>query len=416
VTALDTSRQEVGHWRPHFLPDGRRFLYLARSSNATHGGIYAGGLDGRTPERVAAIDAAVTFAPPGFLLFVRERTLMAQPVDADRLRTIGDPFPIARDVEYVPTWGESGFSISQTGILAYQAGSRVMRRLVWFDRSGKELGVLSGAGEWGTPHISPDGKHVVVAQIDPQTRNLSLWLIDIARGNTSRLTFGTHQETSPVWSPDASRIAFSSNREGSPQIYQRPLIGGGSEELLVKSDLYAEPDDWSPDGHFLVYETFGLSTDLWLFPFSGERKPIALATTPFNEDSARFSPDGRWVAYTSNESGRTEVYVQPVPPTGEKWPVSTSGGETPRWARRTGELFYRSGPGHMRKVVEIRKAPPFEAGAPKDLFETAMSWGSDVTGDGQRWLVNLPAQDTPLSPITIVLNWQEELKRPVSTR
>jgi eukaryotic-like serine/threonine-protein kinase len=411
VTALDRSRQEVGHWRPHFLPDGRRFLYLVRSRDSTHGGIYAGWLDGRTSERVAAIDAPATYAPSGFLLFVRERTLMAQAVDADRLRTTGDPFPVARDVEYVPHWGAAGFSISQTGILAYQAGSRAIRRLVWFDRSGKELGVLAGPGEWGTPHISPDGKQVAVTQTDPQTRNSGLWLIDIARGTTVRVTFGIHHEESPAWSPDASRIAFTSNREGSPQISQRPLIGGGSEELLVKPDLYAQPDDWSPDGRFLVYVTFGLDTDLWLLPLSGDRKPIPLATTPFNEQNARFSPDGRWVAYVSNESGRMEVYVQPVPPTGEKWQVSTSGGDSPRWARSNSELFYRSVPGHRLKVVEIRKAPPFEVGAQKDLFETPMSWGSDVTGDGQRWLVNLPVNDTPLSPITIVLNWTAGLGR-----
>jgi Tol biopolymer transport system component len=285
-----------------------------------------------------------------------------------------------------------------------------MRRLVWFDRSGKELGFLDGSGEWRTPHISPDGKRVAVTRIDPQTRSSDLWLIDIARGTASRVTFGIDQEESPVWSPDASRIAFTSNREGFPRIYQRPLIGGGSEELLVKSDVYAEADDWSPDGRFLLYATWGLDTDLWLLPLSGDRKPIPLATTPFNERDSRFSPDGRWVAYTSNESGRMEVYVQPVPPTGEKWQLSTSGGDRPRWARSTSELFYMSVPGNRWKVVEIRKAPPFEVGAPKDLFETPMSWGSDVTGDGQRWLVNLPVNDTPLSPITIVLNWTAGLK------
>ena len=185
----------------------------------------------------------------------------------------------------------------------------------------------------------------------------------------------------------------------------------------MKPDLYAEVDDWSPDGRFLVYGTFGLDTDLWLLPLSGDRKPIPLATTPFNEESSRFSPDGRWVAYASNESGRTEVYVQPVPPTGEKWQISTGGGDYPIWARSTSELFYMSAPGHRWKVVEIRKARAFEAGSPKDLFETPTSAGwADVTGDGQRLLVNLLANDTPLSPITIVLNWQEELKQRVPTR
>jgi hypothetical protein len=195
-------------------------------------------------------------------------------------------------------------------------------------------------------------------------------------------------------------------------IYKRSASGGGSDELLWKSPRWKNPEDWSRDGKYVLVRVLDPKTrvDLWLLPTFGEKKPTPLLVTPFSESEGRLSPDGKWFAYRSDESGRKEVYVQPFPPTGAKWQVSVGGGETPRWRADGKELFYVA-PDYMRKAVEIKAAPGFEAGVPKDLFKTPNSWGSDVSPDGQRFLVNMPAGDMPPSPITVVLNWTQELPK-----
>jgi eukaryotic-like serine/threonine-protein kinase len=413
VTSLDKSRGEIGHWRPRFLPDGKHFLFLVRSSQPQNAGMAVGSLDSKEIVRLSGIDTAASWAPPGLLLFVRERTLMAQPFDNGRLRLSGDPFPVAKDIDYTQTFAAAAFSTSDNGILAYQSGGRAIRRLVWFDRSGKELGTLGDAGEYrGDPRISRDGRQVVAMRMDPESRVADLWTFNISRGLGSRLTFDPSIEEYPIWSPDGDSLIFGSNRDGVGDIYRKNLVAGGSEEQLLKSDHWKNPDDWSPDGRYVVYNLRDPKTrmDLWLLPLFGEKKPVPLVVAPFSQRRARFSPDGKWFAYVSNESGKDEIYVQPFPPTGPKWQISQGGGEWPRWAKGGRELSY-VGPDYMLKVVEIKTSAAFEAGVPTNLFKTPNAWGSDVTPDGQRFLVNLPAGDNPPSPTTVVLRWDAELAK-----
>ncbi|HEX9287403.1 MAG TPA: hypothetical protein VF999_09080, partial [Thermoanaerobaculia bacterium] len=408
----DKSRGETGHWRPQFLPDGRHFLYLARAEPAQNSGIYVGSLDSKSTKRILDVDVTTFFAPPGYLLFVREGALMAQRFDPKALRITGDPVVVARGVQYVATWGSAAFAASENRILAYQGASPAARQLVWFDRSGRRTAALGPDAEYaGDPRISPDGSRVTVRRIDPTTRSADIWIIDVARGIGSRFTFDEARESSPVWSADGTHVFFGSNKAGIGDLYEKPASGAGSETLLLKSDLWKEPLDVSPDGRWLAFRVGDprTKTDIWLLSLS-DRKAAPLVATPFQEDDARFSPNGRWLAYDSDETGKQEVFVQPFPATGEKWQVSTAGGASPRWTNGGRELVYFEPP-DKRKLVEIGTAPSFQASAPRDLFGTPRAQGSDVRRDGQAMLVNMPAAETAPNPMTIVLNWTAGLKK-----
>ena len=412
VTRLDKTRAETGHWRPQFLPDGRRFLYFARAEPLQNSGMYVGSLNSPETKRVADLEVPAFFAPPGYLLFIRERALMSQAFDLETARVSGEPVVVGRDVQYVATWGSSAFAASENGVLAYQGASPAARQLVWFDRSGKQISTLGPDGEYSDdPRISPDGTRVATKRVDPTTRGADIWIFETSRGIGSRFTFDPARESDPVWSADGRRIFFSSNKAGIGDLYEKPASGTGSETLLLKSDLWKEPMDASPDGRWLAFQVADPRTklDIWLLSLSGDRKATPLLASPFDENSARFSPDGRWLAYDSNETGNREVFVQPFPPTGEKWQVSTAGGGSPRWMSGR-ELVYFDLP-DKRKLVEIRTAPTFQASAPKDLFTTPHAQGSDVSRDGQRLLVNMPASEFALNPMTIVLNWAAGLRK-----
>jgi Tol biopolymer transport system component len=413
VTTLDKARGEVGHWRPQFLPDGRHFLYLARAEPAQNSGIYVGSVDSKDTKRVSDVDVTAFFARPGYLMFARENVLMAQPFDARALRTNGEPVVVGRGVQYVATWGSAAFATSDNGVLVYQGASPAARQLVWFDRSGRRAGTLGPDGEYAEdPRISPDGARVATKRIDPTTRSADLWIYDVSRGIGSRFTFDAARESSPVWSADGKRLFFSSNKAGIGDIYEKAATGSGPETLLLKSDLWKEPLDVSPDGRWLAFQVGDPKTkaDIWLLSLSGDRKASPLIATPFSDGGARFSPDGRWLAYESDETGKNEVFVQPFPPTGEKWQVSTSGGTSPRWSAAGRELVYFELP-DKRKVVQIRTAPSFQASVPTDLMSTPHPHGSDVTRDGQRLLINMPAAEVAANPMTLVLNWTSGLKK-----
>jgi Tol biopolymer transport system component len=313
----------------------------------------------------------------------------------------------------VPTWGSAAFSVSEDGTLIYQRPGRWDRQLVWFDRAGTQIGTLGEPAEYvEDPRFSPDGRYAAIARMDPEARERDLWVLDAARGIASRLTSDPGLERFPVWSPDGTRLAFMATRGGPANLYVKLANGSGSEELLLESDLWKFPLDWSPDGKSLLYGAVDPKnrTDIWVLPLSGDRKPWPLLNSPFAENDSRFSPDGKWIAYSSYETGRQEVFVQPFPPTGPKWQVSVGGGNSPRWRRDGKEIFYFQ-PESSRMAVEIRTDRGFEAGVPRKLFETPLGTGSDVTGDGQRFLINMPHGENPVTPATVVLNWTAAGKR-----
>jgi len=425
VTTLDEGRKETGHLWPYFLPDGRHFLYLARSAQKENTVIYAGTLDSQDRKLLVNADSSPVYVP-GFLLFLRERTLMAQPFDASKLQLTGEPSSIAERVAYNLVTGRGAFSASQTGVLVFLSANSPNTQLTWFDRAGKQLALVGGPSALSSidsgPRLSPDEKRVAVSRVDPQTVSADIWLIDLARNTPSRFTFDPANEISPVWSPDGSRIVFSSNREGVANIYQRLSNGAGNDELVFRSGRQAGPYDWSPDGKFILFGMISATTgnDIWLLPLFGDQKPTPFIQTNFAEIQARFSPDGRWVAYASNESGPFQVYVQSHPISGGKWQVSTTGGAQPEWRRDGKELFYLA-PDRKLMAVQVNGAEStFSIGIPKPLFDARVSTffpGAPginyyaASGDGQRFIVNTIAGDAAPLPLTVILNWTAGLKR-----
>jgi serine/threonine protein kinase len=418
LTKLDPSRQEASHRWPYFLPDGRHFLY-AISGGPKSQGIYVRSLDGKENRRLLDIpNSVVAYAAPGFLLFRRESTLMAQAFDADKLQLSGEPFPIAEQVGYDVTSFQTFFSVSQTGVLVYSGGSFGNTQLTLVDRNGKEIALLGGPGNFIRPWLSPDGKRVVVDGVDAHG-NRDLWLIDLATGQPTRFTFDPSQELFSVWSPDGSRILFSSDREGPRHIYQKAATGAGNEELLLKSDDNKFPTDWSSDGRFITYVVNDPKTklDIWILPLFGDQKPFPFLQTNANERNARFSPDRRWIAYTSDESGLNEIYIQSFPTLGSQQQVSTNGGYFMAWSRDSSEVFYVANDKKMMVVDISQRDGTIKTGTPVPLFDmhvpsyTAAVTQFAVTADGRKFLVANALTQTTLGPITVVLNWTADLKK-----
>lgn len=311
------------------------------------------------------------YAPPsltlevGHLLFLRDGTLMAQPLDAKRFELIGEPFPVA---EHVGSYLSLGlFSVSANGVLVYRSGVDRGAPLAWFDRTGRPQESVTSPGLFnGGLALSPDRKRMAVTQTDQIAGN-DIWIFDLARRVPTRFTFDPANDTLPIWSPDGRRIAFSSNRRGVFDIYQKDVSGSANEELLLKSNLPKRPLDWSPDGQYLLYEVGDVKTgrDLWVLT-AGDRKPFPYLNTPFNERQGQFSPGPasgpRWIAYTSDESGQSQIYVQSFPAGAGKFQISAGGGNQPRWRRDGKELFYIAADGKLM-AVEVKTAPTFEAGA-----------------------------------------------------
>jgi len=412
VTTLDSSRQEIFHRFPQFLPDGRHFLYFARSAQLENSAIYVGALDQPRAKRIIRAETNVAYAPPGYLLFPREGTLVAQAFDAASLALAGAPFRVAEQVERGRN-NEADFSVSETGVLAYQSGGTAKTQLVWFDRNGKQLGAPGPPGDYLWPALSPDEKRVAIGRNDAQTGTSDIWLLDLARGIPSRFTFDPANDIYPVWSPDGSRIVSASNRDGAWNLYQKLSSGAGSEEAILKSSDSKIPNDWSLDGRFILYEQLSPNTqwDLWVLPLFGERQPFPFLQTKFSEQSGVFAPDARWIAYQSDESGSYQVYVQSFPPSGDKWQISSEGGSRPRFRRDGKELFYLAANGKLMAVEVKTNASSFEFGVPKPLFEAHTTGYYAVTGDGQRFLLNPPIAESTGAPITVVLNWAAEVKR-----
>jgi Tol biopolymer transport system component len=420
LTALDASREESSHLWPQFLPDDRHFLFFVDSAQPQDSGIYVGSLDSNVRRRVLAAGSSALYAS-GHLLFLHEQTLMAQPFDAGRLLLTGQALPVAEHVGVAGATYHSLFSVSDDGVLAYESSpSAGNTQLVWFDRAGKDLGpIASGAGPRGysNMNLSPDGTRIAADRRDPRTAMRDIWLFDLTRGSESRLTFPPGTNASPVWSPDGGRLIFFSTRDGVWNLYQKVATGAGEDELLLKSNQSKITCDWSFDGRYIMFREWDPKTkwDLWVVAVDGDRKRFPLVRTRYEDGCGEFSPDGRWVAYFSGETGREEVYVQPFTPGSgatATWQISTNGGMAPRWRRDGKELFYLTSDKKLIAVA-LTSASTFQAGAQTPLFQTrAAGWlRYAATRDGQRFLVNTAIDETTASLPTVVLNWQAELKK-----
>ncbi len=414
VTRLDATRGERGHRLPYFLPDGRHFLFVAKPRDGSLA-LEAGSLDAPSTTFLGKVESeVVAYTPPGYLLSgTAEHTLVAEPFDVDNLRLLGGRSLVAEQVSSYGRFASlPNFSVSRTGVLAYLARVRpAPGRFHWLDRSGRNLASFGDANQYRSVALSPDGTRLAVELPDPRTDTPDLWLYDLARGATTRLTSGSGYN--PVWSPDGRQVALNSHRKGQHDIYLKSASGIASESPLLESDNLKLVNDWSPDGRFILY-TNGLGDGtyhLWALPMTEDRKPFPVTQSAFSEVSGRFSSDGSLIAYVSDESGRDEVYVQAFPQAVERWQVSSGGGSPPVWRRDGKELFYLSPDGQIMGVA-IETRPVFKATAPRSLFR--VSQGSsieDVAPDGQRFLAIVSEGEAPKPLINLVFNWLPEVKR-----
>ncbi len=411
ATSMDRGQRETFHAWPQFLPDDRHFLYLASGRQQEDTALKVGKLGSPEAKRFPGNYSRAEYAPPGYLLFVRERTLMAQRFDADSFRLEGEPFPIADPVD-AGLDGHAFFSVSRNGVLAYQSGTAAgAERLVWVDRTGHEVGSVAGPADYAEPAISPDGRRVAVDIVDARSGTTDIWILDLARGVNSRFTFDPANDAAAVWSPDGSRVVFTSDRGGLLNLFIKPASGGGTDQPFLVNESAKIPCDWSSDGRLISFFAQDPKTgfDLWTVDSSGH-EPRPFSSTPFPEAQPRFSPDGRCVAYTSAESGRPEIYVQSFPEGGGKWQVSTQGGVEPQWRRDGKELFYLS-PDFRIWAVDVTTGPSFEASTPHPLFSVVLD-PSFLTRnryaaapDGQRFLLLVPGNAAAIAKTTVVVNW-----------
>ena len=433
VTKLDSKRGELRHTGPSFLPDGRHFLYLRVASKEEDSGVYVGSLDAKPGEQssklIAKGGSPATYIPSadrrhGHLMFLRQGDLMAQPFDADNLSLAGDAVPI---VERVGANGDL-FSVSETGTLVYRSGgSSGSRQLTLFDRSGRSLGPLGAPGAYNTLSVSPDGNRVAFSLADTAENNTDIWVHDLTQGTTNRFTSNPAIDDIPVWSPDGSRIVWSSQREGGSDLYQRASNLADDETALLKSPEPKFPQDWSSDGRFLIYsvnrgDRGGTNLDLWLLLLQGELKTTQFLSTSFTVSQGRFSPDSRYVAYVSNESGKNEVYVRSFSSDGKaggQQMISQGGGTQPLWRRDGKELFYISADTKVM-AVPVSTAPTFQRlGAPIALFTAPIYGGGRnynihrwaAMPNGQKFIINSVLKEAASEPISVITNWKELLKK-----
>jgi serine/threonine protein kinase len=416
--------------QPEFLPDGQHFFYMVTAGETEGGGTYVGSLDGTPPTRLLTQFANTSFVPAanarggdGYLLFRRDGTLMAQRFDTMRLALIGDALAIA-DTAGNPLW--AAFSVAQDGTLVYAPGDEASTvQLAWWDRSGRQGNPFGPPGIYQNFRLAPDEKRITFSK--REGNNLAdVWTLDSVRAVTSRLTFDPAIDDPPLWSHDGTRVVWASNREGLFNLYAKSATGSGADQLLTEIRAPAGwPEDMSQDGGLLLYQTPSAKADqdLWIAPkpfeSAGEdRKPYPYLHSGFDEKHGRFSPDGHWVVYTSNESGRDEVYLQSLPLSGAKVQISTGGGVEPQWRKDGKELFYIEDRALMAVPVQPASSPsePPQIGQPKRLFSVPLvdtfivGRTYEVSGGGQRFLLRSLASGVPAPPLTVVLNWSAQLK------
>jgi eukaryotic-like serine/threonine-protein kinase len=426
VTKLNDELAQTSHRWPSLLPDGKHFLFFGRGGVVEKQGIYVTSLDDPQPTFVVASPVSAKYADVdsnGYLLFVREGTLMAQRFDTARLALSGEAIPLVDNLLIFP--GEIGptafsaFSVSG-GRLIYRSGDQQTTRLTWFDREGKNLGAINEPAGYHEPILSKDGTKVLYGRNEvsgPQ----DIFMQDLSRGGVTRLTFDPASDTTAIFSPDESQIIFFTNRNTTQAIYRKSASGAGSDELVWADPLGAYPDSWSQDGKYIICDKNGGSrtkVDLWILPMTGEQ-PYAYLATQFEEAHAQFSPDGRWVLYTSTESGRPEVYVQSFPIGAGKWQISTGGGDQAHWRADGKEIFYFALDNNLMAVPTVASGTTIEFGRPQALFlaSTPISGITDdrnsyaPSRDGQRFLLTTLVDPASAQPLAVVLNWAEAVKK-----
>jgi Tol biopolymer transport system component len=420
ATKLETDRGENSHRWPYFLPDGRHFLFWARSSRgAQEHTIYVGSLGSLDAKPIMKNETMAQFVPD-YLLFLRDQTLMAQHFNARRLETTGAPIPIAQHVADNSTTNRPIFSASDSDTLVYQTGSAQGGwRLLWFTRDGKQSGSVGDLDPYFDPAISPDGTRVAAGVLTGQGTG-DIWIFDLARGTKTRLTFGSAIQRYPVWTPDGKTIFYASNNKGLYHIYSKAADGSGTEQVLMSGDeSLAIPLSVSSDQRYLVYMRLSADrktgTDIFALPLFGERKPFPVVETAFDDREAAVSPDGKWMAYQNNESGHSEVYVTAFPSGGAKWQVSTNGGTDPKWRRDGKELFFLDPADNMLAVNLDALGNVARMGAPHALFHAAGVQNQQgpyaVSADGKKFLINSGDVKEESQPFTLVQNWPAELKK-----
>jgi Tol biopolymer transport system component len=416
VTSLDSTRHETGHRFPCFLPDGRHFLFSVLPGRQGKLDIDVGSLDSPKRAHVLAATSGAVYAPPGDLIFERNLALAAQRFDARRLRLVGDPLSLG-DVPAASNYtGARLASASATGTLAFLSGQILNTTPVWVDRSGRTQGTVHvPAGRYTGASLSPDGRRALLVRENGPTES-DLWMVELDRGVMTRFTYGPSQNTAAVWSPDASRIAFESDRDGPFDFFVKPASGATAEEpLLQSSAFFKHLGDWSRDGKIIVYQQLDARTgwDLWILPLEGDRTPRPYLRTPFNERFGSLSPDGKWMAYSSDESGRSEVYVQSFPAPGNKVQISTGGGFAGAWRSDGREILFAGPDGQTTMSADVTTAPEFRASAPRAINKLPSNLaGLAITPDFQRLLLLLPSGDAVPASVTIVLDWNAALRRP----
>jgi len=422
-----------GHRLPWFLPDGKHFLFYGVGGllgtaptigMGTPGGVYLGSLSGDLPVEGKLLfrnEWNAVYASPGYVLYLRENTLMARPFTARRLDFAGDPFPVAEHVAGNGGFFNGVFSTSRNGMLAYVGGAAALGgwQLTWFDRSGKESGHVGLPGAHFAPRLSPDQSKVAFFSRD-SSGNADIWVYDMKRNVPSRFTFEPSVELTPVWSPDGASIYFSSNRRGQFTVFRKPASGMGVEEQVLEDAPTADcrVQSISADGKHLAYirlDSKGSGKwEVWVLPLSGDRKPFPFLKSGFDNVYPQFSPDGKWMAYASNESGKQEIYVIPFPGAGAKWQISNSGGIQPRWRRDGKELFYYN-LGHIMAVSVSSSGVSFQAGVPHELFTVSAigypNWMYDASADGKRFLFTSGEVAENAEPISVVVNWPAGIKK-----
>jgi Tol biopolymer transport system component len=410
VTAFHGEADENSHRFPQFFPDGDHFIYFARVGGESSVA-WVGSLSGGSEKEIMRVNSNAVYAS-GHLLFMRETTLMARPFDPDTQEFTGDPMPLADPVRVIPGAMRGIFDASENGMVVYQSGASVPgSQLVWRDLEGKELGRLGDVAQYEQPAISPDGKYVALDYYDNSSGSAGdIWVYDIARAVRSRFTFDPSSDGSAVWSPAGDRIVFASSRGGLGQLYVKNFGGASNEERLVETEGDAFPTQWV--GDYLVYSQTDSSNtgDIWAIPVDGDRRPIAILNSTYGEYVGRVSPNGNWISYSSDESGKFEVYVTSFPASGRKWQVSTGGGNDARWDPLGRGIYYFAADNTFRLVEVEFDAKTFAVGRDRTLFESNSEIAYDITSDGKRLLILEDADEGSVSPITLLTNWPRELE------